>query len=99
MATASELAGALLQHAVLDGKRIAEGRHRLAHGLVVRRERFCRNALVPDLADAGAFPADQVESGLGGAGRSKRGQAKAGRGAKGGNSTHDNDISSWKKMF
>src|SRR5438552_2070984 len=86
--TNSELARTLLQHAVLHGERVAESRDRLADGLVGRRDRLARNALVPDLADAGAFPADQMKRGFGGAGHGKGGESDTGGGTEGGQSKH-----------
>src|SRR5580692_5183857 len=66
-----ELADAALHQPAFHGKRGIEARDRLADDPVVGGERLGRNALVPDLADAGAAPLDQMEGGLGGAGHGK----------------------------
>src|SRR4029077_16139597 len=59
-------AAAALAHRFLRGHRLGERRERLADDLVVRRppQRLHRPLIVPDLADAGVVPADQIIAGL-----------------------------------
>src|SRR4051812_33962100 len=80
---------AVLPQLLLRIKRGGEGLDRLADYLVVRRppRRLHLEALVPDLADAGVVPADQVIAGLRGADREGR-DRDAGRGTEGGHATH-----------
>src|ERR1700754_952527 len=85
-------ADALLHQAGLHRHGGVEGRHRVADGGVVRRPRRGRNALVPNLAEVVAAPLDQMEGGIGRAGHGNDGQADAGGGAKGENTTHDNEL-------
>src|SRR5258707_15381848 len=88
-AIVSERTGAVAQQAILEHQRVAEGRHFAADDDdVVRRPRQGRDALVPDLAEAGILPADQMERGLGGAGDGKSGKGNAGEGGKGGKKAH-----------
>jgi hypothetical protein len=78
----SQRAGAVAQQAILESQRVAEGRHFAAydHGVIpgIRRG---RDALVPDLAEAGILPADQMIRGLRRARRGKCGESNAGDGA------------------
>jgi hypothetical protein len=60
----SEYASAGVQQVVLDTERIEERRHRCADDVVVRRGRDGRNAVVPDLAETGVVPADQMKIGF-----------------------------------
>src|SRR6185312_8663695 len=68
---------AALHQAAFHRKRGIEAGDGPADDAVVRGEWLGRNALVPDLADAGAAPLDQMEGGLGGAGHGKGGGRNA----------------------
>ncbi|OYU61167.1 MAG: hypothetical protein CFE30_16635 [Bradyrhizobium sp. PARBB1] len=67
-------AGAVVQESGFVAERGVEGRQLFADDGEVRRPRRGRDALVPDLAEAGVLPADQmIRIGAGGAGRCKHG--------------------------
>src|SRR5689334_19120775 len=87
-AQALEATPAALEHAVLDRQHARQTRMRPADIAVVGRPRPRRQAVVPDLADAGAVPADQMKRGLRGTDDDERGQRDGGGGTEGGEATH-----------
>ena len=72
-------------------KRVEEARHGRADDRLIVRPRRGRNALVPDLAEAGVRPADQMKRiGFRRRGSGKGGHGKHGCGAEQGNAAHEN---------
>src|SRR6202012_5234303 len=89
----SERAGPGGQHVALDVERVEEGRHGHADDRIIARPRRGRNVLVPDLAEAGIGPADQVKRiSLRRRGGGERGDGERSGGANEGNTAHGNGL-------
>src|SRR5579864_8907373 len=78
-------------HFFLNPSRLGKGRHRLAHDFIVREEmpRLFLQLRVPDRADAGVVPADNVIALRRWTGDSSRRRENGGSSTKCGNATHE----------